>query len=102
MLFRGRARGDAAEPLRAQAAISREGADIELKGDGETLRGPSDNYGAEGFVRQALRPLPEFDGRFPVIGAWIVGDQPAGMGVREDSSPLTTDRARFIPHAIIG
>ena len=27
---------------------SREGADIELKGDGEVLRGVSDNYGAEG------------------------------------------------------
>ena len=24
-----------------------------------------------------------FDGRYPVIGAWIVGDQPAGMGIRE-------------------
>ncbi len=80
---------------------SREGADIELKGDGEALRGPSDNYGAEGYVRQQLRPLPEFDGHYPVIGAWIVGDAPAGMGVREDASPLTTERARFVPHVIL-
>jgi glutathionylspermidine synthase len=81
---------------------SREGADIELKGDGETLRGPSDGYGAEGYVRQALRPLPEFDGRYPVIGAWIVGEEAAGMGVREDATPLTGDRACFVPHVIRG
>jgi glutathionylspermidine synthase len=81
---------------------SREGADIELKGDGATLKGESDGYGAEGYVRQELRPLPEFDGRYPVIGAWIVGDEPAGMGVREDASPLTSVRARFAPHAIVG
>ena len=80
---------------------SREGADIELIGDGETLRGPADNYGAEGFVRQQLQPLPEFDGRYPVIGAWIVGDKAAGMGVREDATPLTTERARFVPHVIL-
>ncbi len=81
---------------------SREGADIELKDGGEMLRGPADNYGAEGYVRQELRPLPEFDGRYPVIGAWIVGDEPAGMGVREDATPLTGTGARFVPHVIEG
>ena len=65
------------------------------------LRGPKDGYGAEGYVRQQLRPLPEFDGRYPVIGAWIVGDEPAGMGIREDATPLTTERARFVPHVIV-
>jgi glutathionylspermidine synthase len=81
---------------------SREGADIELHDGGDVLRGVNDGYGAEGYVRQALRPLPEFDGRYPVVGAWIVGDEPAGMGVREDSSPLTGVRARFVPHVILG
>jgi glutathionylspermidine synthase len=81
---------------------SREGADIELKDGGELLRGVSDGYGGEGYVRQALRPLPEFAGRYPVIGAWIVGDEPAGMGVREDATPLTGARARFVPHVILG
>ena len=81
---------------------SREGADVELKDGGERLRGAADGYGAEGFVRQALKPLPEFDRRFPVIGAWIVGDEAAGMGVREDATALTGARARFVPHVIKG
>ena len=79
---------------------SREGADIELV-QGETIaRGPSQGYGAEGHVRQDLCLLPDFGGAYPVIGAWMVGDQPAGMGVREDSSPITSNLSRFAPHYI--
>jgi glutathionylspermidine synthase len=37
-----------------------------------------------------------------VIGAWIVGSEPAGMSLREEATPVTTDRARFVPHIISG
>jgi glutathionylspermidine synthase len=80
--------------------FSREGANVQLV-DGETLAQTDGSYGREGFVRQALHLLPQFDGRYPVIGCWLVGDEPAGIGVREDASLVTSDRARFIPHAII-
>jgi glutathionylspermidine synthase len=33
-----------------------------------------------------------------VIGSWIVGDRAAGMGIREDASPITRNSSRFIPH----
>jgi len=36
-----------------------------------------------------------------VLGSWLVGDEPAGMGVREDKSPITSNHSRFIPHAIV-
>jgi len=81
---------------------SREGADVELHGAFNFDAGRKLGYGAEGYVRQALAPLPDFDGARPVIGAWVVGDEPAGMGIREDDSSITSDRARFIPHAILG
>jgi glutathionylspermidine synthase len=80
---------------------SREGADIELVSPGGCLAGISDGYGAEGFVRQELSLLPQFDGRYPVIGCWVVGDEPAGMGLREEASPITTNRACFVPHVIL-
>lgn len=82
--------------------FSREGANVSLRRRGEELAKSPGDYGAEGFVRQALRPLPDFDGRFPVLGCWLVGDAPAGMGIREDVSLVTTDRARFVPHVIVG
>lgn len=80
--------------------FSREGANVELW-DGRTLlaqdAGP---YGAEGHVYQALHLLPEFDGNYPVIGSWVVGDEPAGMCIREAPSPITTNMSHFVPHYI--
>ena len=42
----------------------------------------SAGYGAEGYVYQALATLPEYDGRRPVLGAWVVDGEPAGLGIR--------------------
>lgn len=80
---------------------SREGANVALF-DGEArLAETTGTYGDEGFVRQELRLLPDFGGCYPVLGCWLVGGAPAGMGVREDHALVTTDRSRFVPHAII-
>lgn len=81
---------------------SREGANILLV-DGDDVIGRSGgNYGEEGYVRQALAKLPEFSGRYPVLGSWIVGEEACGLGLREADGLITTDRSRFLPHAIIG
>ena len=80
---------------------SREGANIALV-DGDTrLADTSGAYGAEGHVRQELHLLPDFDGKRPVLGCWLVGGAPAGLGVREDVALVTSNRSRFLPHAII-
>jgi glutathionylspermidine synthase len=55
-------------------------------------------YGAEGWVYQAMTPIPEFDGHYAVIGSWIVGDAAAGIGMREDDTPITRNTSRFVPH----
>ena len=47
---------------------------------------------------QAYSALPEFSGNYPVIGSWIVGDEAAGMGIRENTQRITTNTSRFIPH----
>jgi len=76
---------------------SREGANIAIVDRSRPLTtgGP---YADEPRVYQARTGIPEFDGRYPVLGAWIVGDEPAGMGIREDATPVTTNASRFIPH----
>jgi glutathionylspermidine synthase len=81
---------------------SREGANVVLIQSGRAVASAPGGYGAEGHVRQALHMLPCFDGRYPVIGSWVVGGEPAGVGIREDASPVTSNRSRFVPHAIIG
>jgi len=80
--------------------FGREGENISIRTpDIETDRGG--HYGAEGHIVQAFHPLPEFDGRRPVMGCWVVASQPAGLGIREDDGPITTDDARFVPHLIL-
>ncbi|GLK55943.1 glutathionylspermidine synthase [Methylopila capsulata] len=81
--------------------FSREGANVTLVQDGETvaIEGP---YGAEGFVVQQAARLFSSPGGYAVLGSWVVGDAPCGLGVREDASPVTMNMSRFVPHAIIG
>jgi glutathionylspermidine synthase len=80
--------------------FSREGANVVAVRDGIAGAAVDHGYGAEGHIRQALLPPPEFSGCYPVIGAWIVGDAAVGIGVREDIDPVTRDLARFVPHII--
>ena len=79
--------------------LGREGANMTIVGAGmETATGGV--YGAEGYVYQLLDPLPEFDGMRPVLGAWMVGDDSAGLGIRESAGLITDDGAAFVPHRI--
>jgi len=80
--------------------FSREGADIEVHAPGVDEPVAPGGYGAEGAIRQAFHPPPTFDGVHPVVGVWMVGDQPRGLGVREDDSLITKNLARFVPHVI--
>ncbi|MDB5452612.1 MAG: glutathionylspermidine synthase [Caulobacteraceae bacterium] len=81
--------------------FSREGANIELVDEGRRARVLDLGYGEEGHVRQALYVLPEFSENYPVIGAWMVGGEPAGIGIREDRARVTKNFSRFVPHAIL-
>src|SRR5262249_56237942 len=81
---------------------SREGANVALIVDGQSVDADPGPYGAEGFVRQAIAPPPQFDGNCVVLGAWIAAGKPCGLAVREDKSPITKNTARFLPHAIVG
>ncbi len=76
---------------------SREGANVSITSGGRTVEAPGE-YGEEGFIWQAYHALPQFDGNYTVIGSWIVGDQPAGIGIREDATPITKNSSRFVPH----
>jgi len=81
--------------------FSREGANVELVDEGRRAPVLDLGYGEEGSIRQALHPLKRFGVNYPVLGAWMVGDLPAGLGVREDRSRVTKNLSRFLPHAII-
>jgi glutathionylspermidine synthase len=81
---------------------SREGGNVELMVAGEAVDQDGGPYGAEGFIRQEIAPLPQFDGNYTVIGSWLAAGEPCGLAVREDASPITKNTSRFVPHAIVG
>jgi glutathionylspermidine synthase len=80
---------------------SREGANVALVSDGVTVVEQEGPYGAEGFVRQALAPLPNFSDQYAVLGSWLIDHTPCGLSIREDENPVTGNTSRFLPHAIL-
>ncbi|MBR0670442.1 glutathionylspermidine synthase family protein [Neoroseomonas soli] len=38
---------------------------------------------------------------YPVMGVWMVGDEPAGLGIREGDDRVTTFEDCFVPHVIL-
>ena len=80
--------------------LSREGANVVIKQNGQVLEATNGEYGAEGFVYQEYCPLPCFDGNYPLIGSWVIGGESAGIGIRESKNLITDNQSRFIPHII--
>ena len=76
---------------------SREGANVSIRSGDRLIEEPGE-YGEEGFIWQAFHELPRFGANYTVIGSWIIGEEPAGIGIREDSSPITKNSSRFVPH----
>ncbi|WP_138758486.1 glutathionylspermidine synthase family protein [Modestobacter altitudinis] len=92
--------GFARKPL-----FGREGNNVELVASGgEVLASIGGRYGAEGWVVQQLCALPDFAGpdgpHHPVLGAWVVDGEAAGLGVRESDGLITDDLSFFVPHTI--
>jgi glutathionylspermidine synthase len=81
---------------------SREGANVDLVIEGKAVDRDGGPYGAEGFIRQAVAALPQFNGSYAVLGSWFAAGEPCGLNVREDASPITKNSSRFLPHAIVG
>lgn len=77
--------------------LSREGANIQVVKDGVATETPG-VYNNGDYIYQAFQPLPEFNGNYPVLGTWIVGGASCGMGIREDSTVVTKNTSRFVPH----
>jgi glutathionylspermidine synthase len=81
--------------------LAREGANISIVRGGTIAAETAGEYGSEGYVHQALYPLPGDGNNRPVIGSWIVDGAPVGIGIREDGL-ITGNTARFVPHVIEG
>lgn len=79
--------------------LSREGANVAILRDGRTLMETKGRYDGP-CVYQRRAAISKQAGNYAVLGSWIIGDEPGGMGIREDGSPVTGNLSRFLPHYI--
>ncbi|MDX2675598.1 glutathionylspermidine synthase family protein [Streptomyces sp. NY05-11A] len=82
----------------AKPLLGREGAGVTVHEPGVA---PAALRTDEPCCYQQLAPLPAFDGNHVVLGAWVVEDESAGLGIRESSGLITDEYARFLPHVIL-
>lgn len=79
---------------------SREGANITIVQNNQLVTSSGGDYGKEGFIFQEVFNLPDFGENYPVIGSWIIGQETAGIGIRESKTLITDNMSRFVPHLI--
>jgi len=80
----------------------REGANVTLVEAGQTVEANPGAYNDDLFVYQRRAEILHADGNYAVLGSWVVNRQACGMGVRESTSPITNNLARFVPHVMGG
>lgn len=78
---------------------SREGSNVRMHTRGGLIQNAG-NYGDQPLIYQEYYHLPSFEGHHPVIGSWIIGENAAGIGIREDTTRITGNFSRFVPHCI--
>ena len=93
-------RGSALGPRNVRKPLySREGANVTLMRRGDRARQRGGPYGQRASCCRTPPQPPTFDGRYPVLGSWLVASRPCGLGIREDPTPITkqhlTLRAAF-------
>jgi glutathionylspermidine synthase len=76
----------------------REGANVSVMEAGQSVVSNAGDYADDLFVYQRRANLAQANGNYAVIGSWVVNRQACGMGVRESTSPITNNAARFVPH----
>ena len=81
---------------------AREGVNVLVFEDGDVVAHTTGSYNGPLVAQARAGNLFRTDGGHAIIGSWLVGDQASGIGIREDTGLITTNTARFVPHAIIG
>jgi glutathionylspermidine synthase len=92
------ARQHIAGSIVSKPIFGREGANIAILNGETVLESSAGVYGNDPIVWQECVLPPKFGEFHAVVGSWVIGDSPAGICVREDSSPITKNVSRFVSH----
>lgn len=59
------------------------------------------DYNTGAYVYQEYVAPTPYSGHYPVIGSWVIGGEPAGIGIRENRMEITDNMSEFVPHIIV-
>lgn len=88
--------------------FAREGASIKIYRNGKLDHETAGDYGSNDrndYIVQELWAPPEFEDHngqqlHTITGVWMIDGEPAGMGLREDDTLVTTNLGYFVPHIV--
>lgn len=81
--------------------FSREGANIRVVSGGRVVAESGGSYGDGPTIFQEYCGLPRYGDYHTLIGSWVIGEEPAGLGIREDFSEITKNTSMFVPHYFV-
>jgi glutathionylspermidine synthase len=80
--------------------LGREGANVTIMSAQETIAQSGGAYQNIKNVYQEYYEVPCLDSHYATLGLWMIADQCAGMGIREDTSLITKNTSLFVPHVV--
>jgi len=91
-----------ADPLKGQdyvakPMLSREGANIQMVEQGKVVAETAGVYQGARIFQQKANTFTDGTNR-AIIGSWVVGDQPAGMIIRDHDQLIVQDVSKVVPH----
>jgi glutathionylspermidine synthase len=81
--------------------LGREGANVKITDGSDLICATNGAYKDVPVVYQEYYPIPNINGYYATLGLWMIGDQCAGLGVREDVSIVTKNTSLFVPHIVV-
>jgi glutathionylspermidine synthase len=79
--------------------LSREGANIDIVESGVVTSRTTGMYDGPRIYQKKADLFQDGDNR-AVIGSWVVGNEPAGIIIRDHDRPIVLDTSRVVPHWI--
>ena len=83
--------------MRKKPLYSREGQNVLLIDGDKVVDRDGGLYGNNGFIVQQLAIMPVFDGNYPVIGSWVIGECRAASAYARTSPPSPRTRHDSFP-----
>jgi len=94
------------EPMSGMAHVrkpllGREGANIAIISQDSRIAFQTPGAYPGPFVYQALAPTAQSGEQRAIIGSWMINGYAAGIGIREQNSPIVGRQSRFVPHVFV-